>query len=277
LGRRKRAGSGVSFFAFQDIITSVVGIFVLITLIMVLELAQTVAESNATSPQTISQAVLDSLAALELEVTELQAQFDHQNAAQSKSADTNRFNREQQLQDGSAKLKEIEARLARSLEIAADSRQSLKEAKKTEQSLMAESKAVESDRKKVDDLQSQRKKIQRYSSVMEIEKPIVFREQTDQSRFVVLIRLEDSKIWISDSLEKREQTFSGNSRIQSLQSWLARVDLNKRQVFLVVKASSVDDFEAVQKSLDDSQANWGFDVSAADQNFRLRFELDNNP
>lgn len=51
---------------------------------------------------------------------------------------------------------------------------------------MAESKAVESDRKKVDDLQSQRNKIQRYSSVMEIEKPIVFREQTDQSGFVVL-------------------------------------------------------------------------------------------
>lgn len=277
MGRRKHAGTGVSFFAFQDIITSVVGIFVLITLIMVVELAQTVADSNATSSQSISQAVLDSLAALELEVTELQAQFDRQNAVQSKSADTNRFNRDQQLQEAKAKLKELEAKLARSLEIATDSRQSLKEAKKTEQSLMAESKAVESDRKKVDDLQSQRKKIQRYSSVMEIEKPIVFREQTDQSRFVLLIRLEDSKIEISDSFEKREQTFSGNGRIQSLQSWLAKLDLNKRQIFLVVKASSVSDFEAVQKSLDDSGANWGFDVSAADQNFRLRFELEESP
>lgn len=55
------------------------------------------------------------------------------------------------------------------------------------------------------------------------------------------------------------------------------MDLSKRQIFLVVKASSVSDFEAVQKSLDDSHANWGFDVSAADQNFRLRFELEESP
>ncbi len=137
-GTAKTYGTGVSFFAFQDIITSVVGIFVLITLIMVVELAQSVSDSNATNSQSISQAVLDSLAALELEVTELQAQFDLQNAAQSKSADTNRFNRDQQLQDAKARLKELEAKLARSLEIATDSRQSLKEAKKTEQSLMAE-------------------------------------------------------------------------------------------------------------------------------------------
>ena len=42
MARRRSVGPGVSFFAFQDIITAVVGIFILVTLLLVLELAQRV-------------------------------------------------------------------------------------------------------------------------------------------------------------------------------------------------------------------------------------------
>lgn len=46
--RRKLSGPGVSFFAFQDIITAVVGIFILITLIMILELLEKVDAASRT-------------------------------------------------------------------------------------------------------------------------------------------------------------------------------------------------------------------------------------
>jgi hypothetical protein len=59
--RRRTQGSGVSFFAFQDIITSVVGIFVLIMLIMVLELVQTVSEAKASSAPRVSAGLLASM------------------------------------------------------------------------------------------------------------------------------------------------------------------------------------------------------------------------
>lgn len=277
MGRRKHSGAGVSFFAFQDIITSVVGIFVLITLIMVVELAQTVSDTGGSTSGNISREILETLATLEKEVSDLQAQFDNQTAAHAKSAGTNRFNRDDQLKAAKAKLAETELSLAKSIEIAQESRQSLKEAKKSEQALAAESRAVQTDRQRIDELQTTRKKIQRYSSVLEVEKPVIFRDQTAQSRYVVLIRLEDAKITISDALEKQEKTFLGSDRVKAFENWLMRVELGKRQIFVVLKSNSVQDFEDIRRLLDNSSANWGFDISALDQNFRLRYELEKTP
>lgn len=275
--KRRRVRPNVSLFAFQDIITSVVGIFVLITLIMVLELAQTVADAGTATMESVSQALLDSLAMMEQEVDQLQDEYDQLSEAQGKLAGSNRFNREQQLADAQQQAEQAKRAIERTIEMTEETQQSLVDAKKFEEQLLAEGQAVEAEQQQILDLQDKQQEVQRYSSIMEIEKPIVFRDQTDHGRAVVLVRLEDSHILINDSASRDSHDFSGGSRTKDFQSWLSRVDLTKRQILLIVKSSSVADFEPVQEALSSERAVWGFDVAANDQNFRLRYEMEISP
>lgn len=275
--KRRRVRPTVSLFAFQDIITSVVGIFVLITLIMVLELAQTVADAGTATMESVSKALLDSLAMMELEVDQLQAEYDQLSEARGKMAGNNRFNREQRLADAQRQIGQKKQAIERTIELTAETQQSLVEAKKIEEQLLAEGQAVEAEQQLILDLQDKQQEVQRYSSIIATEKPIVFRDQTDHGRAVVLVRLEDSHILINDSASRDSRDFSGSSRTSVFQTWLSKVDLTKRQILLIVKSSSVADFEAVKESLNSEHAVWGFDVAANDQNFRLHYEMEISP
>jgi seryl-tRNA synthetase len=275
--KRRRVRPTVSLFAFQDIITSVVGIFVLITLIMVLELAQTVADAGTATMESVSKALLDSLAMMEQEVDQLQAEYDQLSEAQGKMAGNNRFNREQRLAEAQQQIEQMQQAIERTIELTEETQQSLIEAKKIEEQLLAEGQAVESEQQQILDLQDKQQEVQRYSSIMATEKPIVFRDQTDHGRAVVLVRLEDSHILINDSASRDSRDFSGTSRTKDFQTWLSSVDLTKRQILLIVKSSSVADFEPVKESLSSERAVWGFDVSANDQNFRLHYEMEISP
>lgn len=275
--KRRRVRPTVSLFAFQDIITSVVGIFVLITLIMVLELAQTVADAGAATMESVSQAMLDSLAMLEQEVDQLQAEYDQLSQAQDKMAGSNRFNREQQLSAAQQRLAQAKQAIERRIELTEETQQSLVDAKKIEEQLLAEGQAVETEQQLILDLQDKRQEVQRYSSIMATEKPIVFRDQTEHGRAVVLVRLEDSHILINDSAARDSHDFSGASRTRDFRTWLSSVDLTERQILLIIKASSVADFEPVQEALNSELAVWGFDLAADDQNFRLHYEMEISP
>ncbi len=273
MGRRKATSNSVSFFAFQDIITSVVGIFVLITLIMALELAQTVENASAASSEGISAELLASLASLKEGIETMQAEFDALSSAQGASSGLNRFNREQALKDAQTRLQQLEQRTARVEQDLEDIKQSLVEAKKIEEQLLAQGQAAEAERDEMKRLQDKRKEIERYSAVLEIDKPLIFRDETTEGRSVVLVKLEGGEILVADSGAAKTQTFSGSSRQSQFSSWLGKTALNSRQVFVIIKPTGVEDFEDVKNSLDTAGAIWGFDVAEQDANFQLRFEM----
>ncbi len=143
MGRRKAASNSVSFFAFQDIITSVVGIFVLITLIMALELAQTMENASEASSEGVSAELLASLASLQVGVEQMQGEFDALSSTQGATSGLNRFNREQALKDAQTRLQQSEQRSARVEQDLEDIKQSLIEAKKIEEQLLAQGQAAE--------------------------------------------------------------------------------------------------------------------------------------
>jgi FtsZ-binding cell division protein ZapB len=78
-GRFQRGGqAGISFFAFQDIITSVIGILLVITILLALHLEPAAPLSTDEAPpapeqETKLQQTLDTLAALRAEIEQLQA------------------------------------------------------------------------------------------------------------------------------------------------------------------------------------------------------------
>ncbi len=276
MGKRRSTSNSVSFFAFQDIITSVVGIFVLITLIMAIELAQSVADASEATSEGVSADLLKSLASLEAGIEEMQAEFDGLSSAQNAASGLNRFNREQALKDAQLRLQQIEQRSARVEQDLDDAKQSLVEAKKIEAQLLAQGQAADAEREEMKRLHDKRKEIERYSVVLEIDKPLIFRDQTQEGRAVVLVKL-DKDILVADSGSATTQRYSGTSRQTKFSAWLAKTQLSSRQFLVIVKPAGVDDFEEIKNSLDEARAIWGFDVAEQDANFQLRYEMEMAP
>ena len=115
--RRKQTAPSVSFFAFQDIITSVVGIFVLIALIMILQLIERTVEGQASSDQVADQ-LSETLSLLRVEVDSLRQQYEKLEQSLASTPTVNRFNAVSVMTELDQATEQSEARIKRSLELA---------------------------------------------------------------------------------------------------------------------------------------------------------------
>lgn len=275
--RRRKKMNAVSFFAFQDIITAVVGIFVLITLIMVLELAQTVSEAKASPATTISPDIIASLASLREEVMQLESQQSLLSRSANSRAAINEFNREDIVAELELQIEQTNDRIERAEQIARESKQSLVQAKKVHEQMIAESKAAESERHELEDLQDKRQELERYSSVLEIDQPLIFRDTTQDNRWLVLVQLVDHKIKVSESQANQSYEYSGLLRIERFEQWLSSVNLAQVHILVIIKPSGVDDFAEIKSALQSSSARFGFDLASEEANFLLRSEVGPKP
>ena len=95
---RRTIGPGVSFFAFQDIITAVVGIFILITLTLILELNQRV-ESASDAPESANPNIEQEVVDLEQQTVNLQRQYDLRLQQLADMSEITVLNRDQKIQE----------------------------------------------------------------------------------------------------------------------------------------------------------------------------------
>lgn len=269
---RRAAINTVSFFAFQDIITSVVGIFVLITLIMILELVQTKIGS-AGQHASVSAIQLKQLEELEQEVAKLATVQSNLQAKAHKAATNNAFTLEEELSSLNRQQQEIDDELKAAIRRTSKLEEQLRNAESNEKQLMAKEKELASKFADSESLAEEQKAAAKVIAVLEIEKPLIFRDQTEQGRNLVLVVLEKQAIIASDAQSGRNQTFAGASRERDFRTWLADIDLKTRQFLLITKPSGAGDFEKVRKSLSAANAIYGFDVAGEDQKFRLRSQL----
>jgi hypothetical protein len=275
MSRRKRHANSVSFFAFQDVITSVVGIFVLITLIMVLELAQTVSERTASRSATVTQASLDSLANMEAEVQRLRAETQSLQAVINAASSTNRFTVERQSEEQAARLSQLEQDEQQLQRKVAGLRSQLAAALEVQRRAAADTASADQQAtQRLDELEQQRAGLKRYASVLETDKTLLFREQTREGRDLVLVRLEAGRIVVTDSQTGDDHQFSGSTRLQQFSTWLARLQLSDRHFLLIVKPTGVGDFKSVEELLERARAVYGYDIAPEDATFILRTQLE---
>lgn len=273
ISRTPRKSVNVSFFSFQDMMTSVVGIFILIIMIMVLQLADSVAKSQKSSGA-ISQEFLDFLVFLEQEVTRLQSRYEELQKEQSISADVSLFNKDQRTAQLQSQLEDLNNRIAISSSQIRDLSRSLIEAKQMHEAALSDSVAAESDRQEIERVLTERERIEKISAILETDHPLVFRDQTAEGKFLVLVRLEEDKVYVADSGGPSTKVFTGLSRHRQLKAWLKDQSLGNRQFFMIVKPSGAGDYEAVAQALESSGALYGFDIAGEQSNFVLRSQLE---
>jgi hypothetical protein len=274
--KRKASGPSVSFFAFQDIITAVVGIFILITLLLVLELAQRV-EAAASTPTADISAVEEMIETLQGEVERMTEEIQDRIKSQNDTAGINEFNRQEETEKLEDKSKVLTQQIASANEMATDLSTKIAAAKQEENKLLMQSEELSSQRSLLEELENRLAEVQNEINRLESDDTPVFRDQTEQGRFITLITLGARQIEIRDALTKFKDDYTGSRRTNDLFAWLDANDLSSRQIYLVVKPGGTDDFHTVQKHLDDSSAIYGFNVSGAAESVRLGFEMPSLP
>ncbi len=274
--KRRNNGPSVSFFAFQDIITAVVGIFILITLLLVLELAQRV-EAAAATPTADISSVLEMIETLQGEVDRMTEEIQQRIDSQNETAGINEFNRQEETEKLEDKNKILQQQIVAANEMASDLANRLAAAKQEENKLLLKSQELASQRALLEELEKRLAQVQNEINRLESDDTPVFRDQTEQGRFITLITLAAGKIEIRDALTKFKQDYSGPRRANDLFAWLDANDLSSRQIYLVIKPGGTTDFHAVQEHLDDSGAVYGYNVTGAADSIRLGFEMPTLP
>ncbi len=274
--KRRNNGPSVSFFAFQDIITAVVGIFILITLLLVLELAQRVEAAGSTPTADVSS-VVQMIETLQGEVERMTQELQQRIESQNETAGINEFNRQEETDKLEDKSKILQQQLATATEMATDLSKRIAAAKQEENKLLLQSDELGSQRSLLEELQQKVAQVQNEINRLESDDTPVFRDQTEQGRFITLITLGAGKIEIRDALTKFTQDYTGPRRTNDLFAWLDTNDLSSRQIYLVIKPGGTPDFDAVQERLDNKKAVYGYNVTGAADSIRLGFEMPSLP
>lgn len=259
MAKRRSAGPGISFFAFQDIITAVVGIFILITLILVLQLAQRVEAGSESVPQDIKP-IVETIKSLQQQISDMDAEVVQRSASSLRTEDINAFNIAEKVE----RLKSENASLTGRIEISNKNQSSFEKLKfaaiSESEKLATQSIALSEQRQELSELSEEVNKMWAQRNAVQDEQSTLFRDQTEQGRYVVLVTLLPESIEIQDELTRSKEKLSGVGKLEQWKQWLAKIPLSRRHLLLRIQPGGERDFQAIKAAADAAGAEYGFTV-----------------
>ncbi|HBJ36006.1 MAG TPA: hypothetical protein DDZ51_14910 [Planctomycetaceae bacterium] len=270
---RKTNGPGVSFFAFQDIITSVVGIFILITILLILDFLQRV-EASVTKPEAVYDAapIREAITTLEAEVAAISQLIETRINSHQMTVGINQFNRIEKLDALKAQLDASQQHLRRSRALADDLARQIAAAQGEAFGSKSQQQEIEKRQQELASVASKIQTVENQLAELQNDATPIFRDVTEQGRFLTLVILNDQAIELKDAITKSKQIWRGSSRLDQFRTWLNETEMNQRQLYIIIKPGSASDFSAMRVSLDRSNATYGFNVSGDDETVLLGFE-----
>jgi DNA repair exonuclease SbcCD ATPase subunit len=271
---RKTSGPGVSFFAFQDIITSVVGIFILITILLILDFLQRV-EASATAKEASNDAapVIEAIQTLKDDISRMSQDVEARSQAQSKNARINKFNRDEEFQAMKNKVAVIEQQIKKASDLSEDLEQKLESAEEESSTTESRRDKINSQESELQALLLKLKVLDQQLGEFQNDSTPVFRDVSENGRFLTIIVLERGAIELKDAMTKTKESWQGSQRLDRLREWLATAELGNRQLYIVVKPGGAGDFQAMRRDLSNSNTTYGFNVSGEGDRISLRFEM----
>lgn len=266
--RKRSRDPGISLFAFQDIITAVVGIFILITLLLVLEVQRRFESSDAPQ-ETISRDSLSYLAEAELVLTELQVQYEERLRQQQQYASINPLNRR-------AKSRQLESDFAsaeRTLESLRSELQEMQgnvlDQESLNRDLLAASAGMQASKNEIEELEKQLAEYSARKDQIESNQGVLYRDQVDSNRYVCIVQLSNDTVIVRDGLSKTKFDFRS---IGEFDRWFHAQSVSSRHFLVLVQPSGVSNFDLVKQMLIDDAATFGFDLVSEGHEVALAFE-----
>ena len=276
MARRRTRGPSLSFFAFQDIITAVVGIFILITIILILELVQRVEVASAGVAEP-TKPIVDAANAIEDEVKRLRDELETRNRERAEVTELNSFNREEKFEQLQDRIELAERRIRTAEEQIRATIRERETADADRARLEGLAGELEAKRREIDDLNERERELKRRFELLAEDASEIFRDRLDDGRYLLLITLTGSEIVVRDAMSKSSQTYRGSRRLSEFEEWLDGIGSARRHVMIRVQPGGAGDYESLKATFDRGDWSFGFTVVGADDSVRIGFELEQQP
>jgi len=279
MSRRNRSRAAFSLFAFQDIITAVTAIMILLVLILTLELITRKHQASAADPKTSRVALTATIASLEKLVGTLVASVppdDPRPLARRTKAELERDVRivEDQAAQAAADAeaaKAVEGR-ARALAAAGIARlQDAEELRKETAAIEQEAARAESEAKNIA-LENERETerlAQRRQELVEQPSPgaeLVFNAPQDFDRQAWIVEVSEDGLTVVRLGTNKRQELGGDLEAGSkAAAWAAGLDPASDHALVLVRPSGVDREDAIRALLGDEDIPFGVDFIGEDQ------------
>ncbi len=269
---------GVSFFAFQDIITAVVGIFILITLVMVLDLIEKVdaASNSSVGDAAAIERIIDQMDRESEQIEGELNQRSQQLGRVTQAIETAGIMDAEQMRERVESRRKTAADVSGQVSVA--QRQLDKASERLEEltrrdnaEKLAATTQSETLLEQATLYESQLEKLSSRSSPL-------YNDTLADGRDLIIIRLGDhpgnsDRLSIRDGGSQQRRAFDN---IESLIDSIGYVDHRKRHYFIMIAPGGASDFETLRSYLDDATptARYGFDVVGPEDDVMLYFELE---
>jgi hypothetical protein len=262
VGRRPKRSNPISLFSFQDIVTSVTGIMVLVTLLMALELSQRQLGAPAVQTAAIADDLQAAIASAEHESRTLEARIAAGGDAVNEMAgfDANRVKAE--LADLKLQTPKIERDIA-------ELRQRVESARGRRQSAQAKHEARRADRELADQLAEKIAQTQQRMERLRTSNRIIYNRAKNAVKDAWIVETTDQQIAAAPlGTATRPTVFVGGTRderVNACLAWAKGRDRAKEYFLLIVKPDGIETFSDLRDGLSNLGFDLGFDVVAADQ------------
>ena len=272
MSRRRPSAPGISFFAFQDIITSVVGIFVLLTLILVLELATRVASAQRVQ-QSFEDIFSDQIASLEGELQQLAERSNFLDRQESLPGSKSLANREVALEEMKTAIQMLQDQ-ARRLEVENEKiEELLGQQEVAYQQLQVEMQKRVPEKEELNRLLGKLKQLDSKIQELETESPLICRDSDLQGRTVVILEIGETGVQALDLAADRRFTFAQPGAAGKVSAWIDGQKSRRLHFFLLVRPNSATLFDELRAALKSASRSFGYDVVDPSRMVKLRSEV----
>ncbi len=253
MGRRKGNSVPFSLFAFQDIITSVTGIILLITMMMAVELVQNMQRAASAPQEQKSPAVEGTLRGAIQENTQEIVRLERL----LEETTTIRFDADalrRRLANLSAATAELEKQTTR-IEV------TQKDIERRKAELAKQSKDLTPEA--IEELAQEQREIAQQIEAMRKANRVIFNRPEGAAKSPWLVELNADRILVAEMGATRSpETFASAAEFLT---WVGGMNNGSVYFVILVKPDSIETFAALRQELQDRQFEVGYDLLRADQ------------
>lgn len=254
---RRKTSNPVSLFSFQDIITSVTGIMILVTLLMALELSQRVIASPRVQTMVVSRQLENAVADADADIQQLEAQLAERDARLRQFAAMDRRKLTADARDTRRQIEQLDAETQHLATQADDARQRQREMEARQQAKRQELAELDELNRQIAELEERLRKLKSSDRV-------IYNPAQGTSKEAWLVEVAGQTLQAAPmGRAARPLAFAVTSAGQvptTFLQWLDSRDKNSEYLVLMVKASGVGIFDRLKEELARRGFDLGFDV-----------------
>jgi len=260
--RRRRARAPFSLFSFQDIITCVTGIIILITLVLALELTQRKLSAPTVTTSLLASQIEKVIEEAQAEVARLDSKVGQQTSEAETLAGLAAATVRRDLFDANEQIKSLTAELE-------ELSRHESTAVRADEKIQAERFNRKPDEQHLADLEAETEELDAELQAVLKENRVYFNPRTADGKRVWLVQIADARILIAPAGVKSRPTvfaqMSSRRRRSAFSEWLDKRSPASDFVFVLVRSEGIEEFDELKKLITGQGFGIGFDLLGAEQ------------